>query len=291
MISLIICSRNPNISPVLKDNIGKTIGVDYELIIIDNSENKYSIFQAYNEGVKRSCYPYLCFMHEDILYHTQNWGKRVLEHFEDEKIGLFGVFGGHYLPDVATWAFTGVDSGNIIQGNRASSLLEDYSTYLTESDLFFEEGENKIQVVAVDGVWICLPKILFNDIRFDEHTFNGFHAYDLDISMQVNKAGYKVYVINDVMIEHFSLGNFDLNYISSINIFHKKWNDSLPIIKGIELTVIEQNLRREFALKNLDNRLEIDKLKLELVRIRHSKSYRIGRIILKPLFLLKGLFA
>jgi hypothetical protein len=30
-----------------------TIGCEYELIIIDNSENKYSIYEAYNLGIER----------------------------------------------------------------------------------------------------------------------------------------------------------------------------------------------------------------------------------------------
>ncbi len=71
MISLIICSRKSDISNSLKENIERTIGTDYELIVIDNSTNKYSIFSAYNEGVRRSKGDILCFMHEDILYHME----------------------------------------------------------------------------------------------------------------------------------------------------------------------------------------------------------------------------
>ena len=44
MISIIICSRTERINYDLSENIKKSVGCDYELIIIDNSENKYSIF-------------------------------------------------------------------------------------------------------------------------------------------------------------------------------------------------------------------------------------------------------
>lgn len=67
MISIIICSRFQSISKELKDNIENTVGVVHEIICIDNSKSQYDIFSAYNEGVKRSQYPLLCFMHEDIL--------------------------------------------------------------------------------------------------------------------------------------------------------------------------------------------------------------------------------
>ena len=122
MISLIICSRQPDIPQELKDNIALTIGVEYELVVIDNSKNQYSIFLAYNEGVRRSQYPYLCFMHEDILYHTQEWGKNVVEHFKDEKVGLIGVVGTHFLPDTPCgWYHSMIVSGGCIQRETADT--------------------------------------------------------------------------------------------------------------------------------------------------------------------------
>jgi hypothetical protein len=49
------------------------IGCEYESIIIDNSENRYSIFEAYNLGIDKSKYEYLCLMHDDILIYTIEW--------------------------------------------------------------------------------------------------------------------------------------------------------------------------------------------------------------------------
>ena len=67
MISIIICSRDKSISEELSTNISETINHDYELIVIDNSKNKYSIFEAYNSGIKKSKGLYWCFIHDDIL--------------------------------------------------------------------------------------------------------------------------------------------------------------------------------------------------------------------------------
>ena len=91
MISIIICSRFQSISKELKDNIENTVGVVHEIICIDNSKSQYDIFSAYNEGVKRSQYPLLCFMHEDILHYTSDWGKLLINHFRDLKVGLIGI--------------------------------------------------------------------------------------------------------------------------------------------------------------------------------------------------------
>lgn len=71
----------------------ETIGIEYELIIIDNSQNNHSIFSAYNEGVKRAKYPYLCFMHDDILYLPRLGVKKLIDHFQQEETGIIGVLG------------------------------------------------------------------------------------------------------------------------------------------------------------------------------------------------------
>ena len=68
MISIIICCRIQTINKDLSENIKNTVGCDYELIVIDNSQNSYSIFEAYNLGIERSNGDYLCFIHDDILY-------------------------------------------------------------------------------------------------------------------------------------------------------------------------------------------------------------------------------
>ena len=46
---------------------------------------------------------------------------------------------------------------------------------------------------------MCMRRELMQNIRFDE-TFNGFHAYDYDISIQSIVAGYTNYTIYDIKI-------------------------------------------------------------------------------------------
>lgn len=52
MISIIICNRKKVLDPKLENNIKSTIGIEYEIINIDNSDNRYNIFQAYNKGIQ-----------------------------------------------------------------------------------------------------------------------------------------------------------------------------------------------------------------------------------------------
>ena len=97
MISCIICSRQPDISAELKENIVSTIGCEYELVVVDNSKNEYSIFSAYNEGVRRAKGDILCFMHEDILFYNKGWGFSIISHCKKySDVGVLGVYGGHF---------------------------------------------------------------------------------------------------------------------------------------------------------------------------------------------------
>ena len=82
MISLIICSKYDHLSDNLIRNIDQTIGTEYEIVHIDNSQHQYSIFSAYNEGVRRAKGNVLCFMHEDLHFHTDKWGAKVQEALE-----------------------------------------------------------------------------------------------------------------------------------------------------------------------------------------------------------------
>jgi len=282
MISLIICSRQLDITQSLKDNISETIGVEYELIVIDNSKNQYSIFQAYNEGVRRSQYPYLCFMHEDILYHTKDWGKNVIEHFKNDKVGLIGVVGGHYMPDCpASWWSTECKSGVFIQGYYDKD--KDYRNKKYNWENYRKYSEKSLSVAAVDGLWFCIPRTMFRTISFDDLTFSGFHCYDTDICIQVLNAGFDVKVVFNILIEHFSVGNHNQELLRQKELLYRKWSKYLPIVKGIELTKIEIEDRRIFVEGMNTLTIECWNLQNEIKRIQYSKAYRIGKLILRPL--------
>ncbi len=279
MLSLIICSRHTDISIELKENIQSTIGIEYELVIVDNSRNEHSIFSAYNEGVRRSRYPYLCFMHEDILYHTKNWGKLVIEHFQNPKAGIIGVAGGHFLPNVpASWSSTKCVSLNLIQSSSSSA-----NTSGSHFSKFPYTNGKTAEVVAIDGFWFCCRKNLFDTITFDEKTLGNFHYYDADICLQTIKAGYKINVVPNILIEHFSWGKLDETFFENANLFYKKWQKALPQIAGITLSKYEIQLRSEFANETFSISRELCNVQTQLLSIKGSKAYRLGKFILKPL--------
>lgn len=227
MLSIIVCHRHVELLTAIKKSIETTIGIPYELIVVDNTKNKYSLFSAYNEGVKKSKYNILCFMHEDILFHTDGWGTNVTNHFENSKIGMIGILGGLAQSSIpSAWWF------NNYLGKSARSLLLRSDRKGTEklyqyySNPFNEK--DRTEAIILDGVWFCIRKSLFNKISFDEKTFAGFHLYDADISMQVLQYS-KNYIVYDILIEHKWSGKISKDYYLELIKFSNKWKDNLPV--------------------------------------------------------------
>ncbi len=271
-ISIIICSRGAAAPEFVRKNIDETIGCEHELVVIDNSDNQYDIFQAYNEGVRRSKGDVLCFMHEDVLFRSDNWGKIVERYFiDDEQIGLIGFAGSHFLANSPMYWYSSpfISQRNL---NNDQGQVEEHF----HEDWFGDRSI--IEVVAVDGFCFFVRKSLFDRIAFDEKTYKGFHLYDMDICMQVINTGHKVCVIRDILAEHcwseskqFSKQGGEL-FDRNLSLFSEKWKDSLPINKGISLPTevfsrVNSLFRQAYSAR----------------QIRQSKAYRLGKVLVTPL--------
>ena len=275
MISIIICSRHSDISDEIKRNISETIGVDYELVVVDNSCQKYSIFSAYNYGLSLAKGDLLCFMHEDILFHTKQWGKLLLSYFEKyTNVGMVGVAGTHFLPQMpAAWWDTEIRSGQLLQGGFDNG---DYK--IVSKDIWEDYKSEPTRVVSVDGLWMCFQRNVFDFIKWDDNTFNGFHGYDTDISLQVWEVGFEVHVFWDVLIEHKSCGVSGIDFYKSLDLLYSKWRCSLPITKGVDISKSELQARTRIA----ELRHEVFDLDYNYRIICKSRPYRWGMYIFNP---------
>lgn len=222
MISIIICARTKHIKAELSNNISNTIGCAYELIIINNSENKYSIFEAYNLGIEKSKGDLLAFIHDDILIHTNNWGEKLENIFSaDSKIGLLGIAGAKYKSKApSSWSSCPNKYRviNLIQHNP-DGTKKVWNTG-------FEKNKNE-EVVVIDGVFMIARKT--NKIKF-QSSIEGFHGYDLNLCLEFKKLGYKNIVSNEILIEHFSQGNVNKSWFQSMIKMHKLFENDLPLI-------------------------------------------------------------
>lgn len=222
MISVIVCTRNPHENAKHKLNVSDTIGTDFEYIMIDNSENIYNLCSAYNEGIKRAKGNIFVFVHDDVFFLEPHWGNVLMSKFEDPHIGLIGLAGTkHLFNHNPLWISAGQP---YLRGRVVQEFVNEQKAIMT----VFNWDKTDAEVVAVDGLFFATPAKVFNDIKFDAETFNEFHFYDLDISMQIGKK-YKIIVTWDILVKHLSVGSINKSWEKFGKAFIKKYKNHLPI--------------------------------------------------------------
>ncbi len=281
-LSLIVCSRRHRIAGRLERNVETTIGVGHEWVVIDNADGRRGIADAYEEAAARAKGDVLCFMHDDILFHTPNWGQAVCRHLAGGNTGVLGVVGGHLLPAApSTWFSTPYRSGQYIDGKNDSPRngLVEYRQWWN--------GGDYMDVAAVDGFWMCIPKVHYGRIRFGACVGGKFHGYDLDICLQSWTAGLAVKVAGNILVEHFSTGDTGLAWLDALDAVYGQWKEQLPLVKGITLPDREvQRWEDRLAGSNYWCRKYLQEKKLH-DGVLSSTSFRLGRALTWPMRIIR----
>lgn len=243
MISIIICSKHKELEKDLVSNLEKTVGVRFELIHIDNSDGKYSIFEAYNSGIIHSKFPFLCFVHEDVLFHTNNWGDKLITHLSNSETGIVGIAGSDMATRIpSSWAASGKKM-HLIQSQTGKK--ESKEIKVPESF----HGKSK-DVILLDGVFLGMRKEITEKIKFSTY-LKGFHGYDLDISLKSISEGYTNKVAYNILLEHFSKGKKNATYYRNLLAIFTKWEQILPKFASKELNETELRKLEEKKINNL----------------------------------------
>lgn len=245
MLSIIICSISPSRLQAVEQNIKETIGLGvlYEIIALDNREKKWSLAKVYNWGAQKAIYPYLFFVHEDVKFHSVEWGWHMEQKLSEPDCGVIGFAGSKVkLKSYSGWYQ--IDDWNCFyfyQGRKDGSVL--FRVYGVCLGQPFEE------VITLDGFAMFVKKEVWAENPFDEEVLTGFHCYDLDFSLQIAKK-YKNYVCcSSVLIEHFSGGVFNYKwYADTIRLHDSKWKNTLPLLtNSIDLNDRELAIQEEDA--------------------------------------------
>ena len=220
-MSIIVCSRNPELLEKLRKNVQATIGLqEYEFLPIDNHSNQYSLSAAYNIAAEKARHPYLCFVHEDIQFLTRNWGQQLIEKLNQQDIGAIGVAGSTLLPETGLWASS---MQPFVQGKIVHKFPDH------EQIEIFSMMHEDTEVVVLDGVCIATTKEICRENPFDTSTFDGFHFYDIDFCIRLAQK-YKLLVTN-ILLQHASGGGYNEAWQRYQQRFLEKHRFLLPFTK------------------------------------------------------------
>ena len=202
MLSIIISSYQPHYYQALEKNIAETIGIPYEVIKVDNP-GKMGICEAYNHGAQKAQYDYLLFLHEDVLFETQNWGLILTQLLSKKSIGCVGLAGGDY---VSTYPLPWWQNKE-----RRFFHLNQILPNGSEQKLRIHENKN---VVFLDGVFIACRKNIFLETGFSDY-LQGFHGYDMDFSWRASQTHQNI-VSHEITLTHFSAGHPNIEWFKSL---------------------------------------------------------------------------
>jgi hypothetical protein len=224
MISIIVCIKDRARAAKMENSLAETTNIAYEVISYVNDNNE-GLCKVYNDCAAKARYPYLCFVHDDIVFHTMDWGSKIIQYLQDAATGIIGIAGGCYK------SACGLDWKDGKESFYRASITDGL---LNQSRFYFNPlNEKKSRVVCLDGLFLCCRKEIWEKNRFDEQRFTGFHFYDADWSMSVFQT-LNNYVVYDIEIEHFSHGKINRSFLDDSLVFEKKWEHVLPA-NSIEL--------------------------------------------------------
>jgi len=164
---------------------------------------------------------------------TRDWGKKLLNHYEDSDYGILGVAGTKSLTQNGVW-WSNRESmyGNISHTDGSKIWVNEYS---------YNFGNRIKDVVVVDGVFMSCNKERIKK-NFDE-SYDNFHFYDISFCFDNFKEDVKVGVHFDIRILHKSIGETNDKWEENRLKFVEKEASELPRTSIIEVLYPELNVK------------------------------------------------
>lgn len=200
-------------------HIKKTIGVKNPEILIYENFNQYSLTEIYNIGLNQSKNDIVLFVHNDVYFNTDNWGKILLSKFDSDEYGIIGLAGTTDLIENGVWW------GD--QSKMIGSVFHKHNNKTFESKYSNSYNKEIIDVVAVDGLFIAVNKNKLQKGFIEK--FKGFHYYDISFCIENVLKGVKIGVIFDIKLTHYSIGMTNEQFENNRKLFVQEYKDNLPL--------------------------------------------------------------
>ncbi len=199
-------------------HIKLTIGnVKYKTVYYTNL-NQFSLSEIYNKAIGEHYTEkgIMIFLHNDLEIRTHNWGRILLNHFNNSDYGIIGVAGSSYTNGV-WWSDFSKAYGIVSHTNGISEWVSEYSQTI-----------KGIQpVVTIDGLFMAVDCDKIKH-KFDEN-YGKFHFYDQSFAVPNYLSNVNIGVITNIRILHKSIGQTNDSWNENRQKFEEEYKDTLPI--------------------------------------------------------------
>lgn len=241
MISVICIYNNKEILDNYLLKSLKTQTVDYELILIDNTENKFkSAAEALNNGAKDAKCKYIMFVHQDIDLLDDNWLKNAEDMLDSiPNLGIAGIAG---------------------KLNVKKGIISNMKDGIPPKYAGTTKIKNITRVQTLDECLFIIPESIFKMLKFDEELCDDWHLYAVNYCLEIMKHGFYVYVL-PLSLYHRSSGfSISEKYYQTIKKMINKYKHDY---KWIYTTVGDWNTSWPFFIQ-----VGINKFLFKIAKIR-----------------------
>lgn len=210
MITVVYIAKDKNLK--FEDQLRSTVGIDgIEFLHFANQH----FAKSYNQAINNSRSDYIVFIRNDVEILSKDWGKKLLETFENSDYAVLGVVGSIIVPM----------SGLVWEKEEPLVGRIWYGTYEERSENRFSENfpGKVISVITLDDSFFAVDRRKIK-AKFDEQ-FQEDSFYELDFCLANYEQKGKIGVFFDVKILKKSFNDKDASWHANRKLFvdkHKK---------------------------------------------------------------------
>lgn len=239
----IICAYNDKkiLDQFLLDSLKKQVNCNYELILVDNSDNKFkSASMALNFGSIKAKGDVFVYIHQDV-YLIDHLALSKIEDFSlNNSFGVCGVAGVNSANEILSSVYQG--RNKIIAGNKCETIsevnvLDECLFFIKKKDFDgFDYLGDTWHFYAVNYSYKCLQKDLSNYL-FPVDVWHYSPGFSLNNSYFVTlKNFFKIYP--NIKEVNTTMGNFKNNCFLDLFIGYYKFK--INILKKFKLGIWRQ---------------------------------------------------
>lgn len=237
LISFIVCSHRPERLARFRQEV-LPLFQPAELLAITDAR---SLAEGYSRGMAQANGAIWVFCHDDIAIRSPQPRQRLLRYLRG--FDVLGVAGARELVG-PSWCEAGWPHlrGSVAHPPTTGQPHWEWIAYGCGQPV---EGD----IVALDGLFIAAHREVARNIGWDAATFDGFHGYDVDFTWRAHQAGYRLGVINELLVVHDSRGSYDpqwLKYADKLRAKHQ-WSE---VPAGIEVAPLRAKFDQAAALSD-----------------------------------------
>jgi hypothetical protein len=141
----IVYSTRQN-DPHFVRHLQQTCGLNKVEILAYTNPGDKPLSVIYNHALNQAKHDFIVFVHDDVIFESQNWGLQIIEHLQNSDYGILGIAGTASLPKSGIWWEDSLKTlGRVKHQRDGKTWISNYS------------GDFKhriMQAVCVDGVFM-----------------------------------------------------------------------------------------------------------------------------------------